>query len=197
MGQYYKAVIISKNEIKIVDSWSHKNGAKLMEHSYYGNELLNSVLGVCKDKAVFRLGWVGDYSDEEKEFEEDWKNNLHKMAYIAAWREIEDESPYNNADRLFREKAPADLGITQDVWVCNADKMQAVLHRFEPLESGIHISPFPLLCAVGNDRGGGDYHAGTNKFMVGSWAYDRLFITHGGCPKGYMEIPEDVFVEKY
>lgn len=36
--------------------------------------------------------------------------------------------------------------------------------------------PLPLLTAIGNGRGGGDYH-GTNESMVGMWAMDLLSFT--------------------
>ncbi len=36
----------------------------------------------------------------------------------------------------------------------------------------------PLLCACGNDRGCGDYHAGYPDYnKVGTWAFDRIELT--------------------
>ena len=41
------------------------------------------------------------------------------------------------------------------------------------------ISPIPLLTAVGNDKGGGDFHkgAGQGYELIGTWAWDTVEIT--------------------
>ena len=42
---------------------------------------------------------------------------------------------------------------------------------------GWTIHPLPLLTAVGNDRGGGDFHEGNNGFEnVGIWAWHLISI---------------------
>lgn len=52
------------------------------------------------------------------------------------------------------------------------------------------MSPISLMTAVGNDRGGGDYHDQFPCFnRVGSWAYDELEIKDKNkLPKGYTEL---------
>ena len=51
-------------------------------------------------------------------------------------------------------------------------------------------------CA-GNDRGGGDYHRGTDFDKVGIWAYDRIGIGYeDDIPTGFTELVVN-FVEEY
>ena len=45
---------------------------------------------------------------------------------------------------------------------------------------------FPLLCADGNGRGGGDYE-GTNMELIGSWAFDRIGVAN--------ELPKNIKTE--
>ena len=39
------------------------------------------------------------------------------------------------------------------------------------------ISPIPLLTAVGNDKGGSDFHSGKGYDLIGTWAWDVVEIT--------------------
>ena len=47
------------------------------------------------------------------------------------------------------------------------------------------INPLPLLTALGNGRGGGDY-SGTDEDKVGIWARDVLSVEFN-IPKGFKE----------
>ena len=62
---------------------------------------------------------------------------------------------------------------------------------------GCAFHPIPLLTAVGNGRGGGDYE-GTNMAEIGIWAGD-LLETQDARPNGYANIsafPILQFVER-
>ena len=52
-----------------------------------------------------------------------------------------------------------------------------------------HIHPLPLLTAVGNGRGGGDYRGYENKSMVGYYAGDVIEISEE-IPDGYSDHTE-------
>ena len=62
------------------------------------------------------------------------------------------------------------------------------LKKVYSLNNG-NIHPLPLLTAVGNGRGGGDYHGNgvTNLNMVGIWAGDLLQIVE--------QVPKDDFLD--
>ena len=67
MGQYYRPTLINENgKISFLVCYNYNNGAKLMEHSYVGNEFVNAVLS-CIWKNPMKLAWIGDYSDSPYE----------------------------------------------------------------------------------------------------------------------------------
>lgn len=64
MGQYYKAINLDKREF--LSPHKYDNGAKLMEHSYLENNLLNAVERLLSPNGSWyktRLVWGGDYMD--------------------------------------------------------------------------------------------------------------------------------------
>jgi hypothetical protein len=67
--------------------------------------------------------------------------------------------------------------------------------RIPELSENWDIHPLPLLCADGNQRGGGDYY-GANEDLVGSWAYDRIGIDNE-IPKGITTELVVTFKERY
>jgi len=38
--------------------------------------------------------------------------------------------------------------------------------------------PLPLLTALGNGMGGGDYRGKEGKDNIGSWAFDEIYVTY-------------------
>ena len=75
MGQYYSASILAKNKKtveKFVSPYNYGNGAKLMEHSYIGNNFVEAVefllIDTGKNKNRWsgkRIVWAGDYANPE------------------------------------------------------------------------------------------------------------------------------------
>jgi len=64
LGQYYYGINLDKREFL----YPHKydNGAKLMEHSYLENNMLNAAEHLLSPKGEWhrtRLVWAGDYMD--------------------------------------------------------------------------------------------------------------------------------------
>lgn len=162
MGQYYNALVKINN---VKEEYYHQvdgeyEGAKLMEHSYYGNSF---VLAIASKfwRTKGQLAWVGDYA-EPSDFN---------------WNE-EFEGTHN-------EKSREDLiyngfRLEGKLFINHTKKMIIDLDEYKELASvnewGI-ISPISLLTAVGNDKGGGDFHKGKGFELVGTWAWDEIEIT--------------------
>lgn len=168
MGQYYRPTILRKNHKLVTKSnpclaslspYSFGNGAKLMEHSYIGNRYVGAVMNLIADDSHFYghpFAWVGDYADEVNE----------KDLYSCA-SEIQEKTykKYHDCVVLPREFK----------YLVNLTKKQYIeLKTYKPNVYQVH--PLPLLTAVGNGRGNGDYDREDKR--VGSWAFDRIGCTN-------------------
>lgn len=185
MGQYYKPVSIEKKEH--VESWTYKNGAKLMEHSWLTNKFVRVVEGlIAKGGAWFgnRIVWAGDYADPEPgmldaEFREE---NLYNICNT--------EIKPNPSKKKFR-------------YVIDNDTKQYVDTTKVPIsdvytdENGKDwpyvIHPLPLLTCDGNGRGGGDFHKESP--LVGKWARHHVTVD-SKIPKGYTELKFNLYEGK-
>lgn len=184
MGQYYKVVNVDKKE-KLLP-WDFSNGAKLMEWSYGKNHLvlamLNLLAGKWKGDRVFV---VGDYAEDDDEFEPCYETLRDLIDELGIRDETKDEYPvsvYGYASDNFENKSAecdtVDYGYR---YIYNHDLKQYIDLRKCPIEwvwyykdedeaDVTSIAPLPLLLAMGNDRGGGDFHKGCNGYEhVGSW----------------------------
>ena len=182
MGQYYRIYAEQKDgTAKVFSSYDYGNGAKLMEHSYYGNSFVQAICATILNNP-HRVWWVGDYADEPDDFEEDCK-----YVYAEAWKAEECEK----TEEKFDFHAPLYLiDHTEEIYI----DLQACRELNED-RWGFAIHPLPLLTAVGNGRGGGDYH-GINMDYVGFLAGD-LFEISDEVPDGYMDMTEyGVFAER-
>jgi hypothetical protein len=215
MGQYYRGVILGKTTKKskklIIKQafccYAHKNGAKLMEHSYVGNWYVKSYEQALANKFYgYPFVWVGDYADEMFNTDvyrkaNEYINNVTKRnakkkgyypvengIYLAFEKLCKDGLIEKGDENDFVEKV-----ITKEnankvetyKYIINFDKKVAVKIPDES-RTELIIHPLPLLCADGNGRGGGDYH-GSNMDLVGSWAYDRIGIGN--------ELPNDIILD--
>ena len=208
MGQYYKAVILDKDtnpneEIIVKQAFSSYdydwNGAKLMEHSYVRNWFVKAVEHALAN--IFNgypFVWCGDYADDKcgvsvygKACE--WMNNAKdefarangytKITSPRYGEEYEKDGEYFGAVGMV-EQIPYEEFETYK-YIINYDKKQ-FMRIPEKVKGKLIIHPLPLLCADGNQRGGGDYY-GRNEKLVGAWAYDRIGIDN--------ELPEDITTE--
>lgn len=162
MGQYYNIIIQKRGEERIRAYDRHIDGeytmAKLMEHSYYLNDMVNAVAEKLYNQPS-RIAWVGDYAEPDidpKLYKAAWKRSKYGMLHY---------TPFNLSG-LFLVNHSKKLIL--DCW-----KYLLKCAREGKDEWIIH--PLPLLTAIGNGRGGGDYR-GTNQEAVGSWAWDELEI---------------------
>lgn len=186
MGQYYKALLIS-GESELMESpreWD--NGCKLMEHSWIGNDFVNAVMKRIEGRPT-RVAWIGDYSNDAVNdetnlgdgfivgkdpfmefYEEIWGKKIGAI-HIAPKHDVEPFAlDLNNCEYCFLVNKTKCSYLDIEKYVKNNRDKRASW-------SGC-INPLPLLTAVGNGLGGGDYH-GINKYSVGSWAFDEIYVT--------------------
>ena len=164
MGQYYNAVI-KTNEIKEV-FYHQVDGeymlAKLLEHSYWANPFVLAVASkLWRTKG--KLAWVGDYA-EESDF--NWNEEFSNSHDEGVPRT---DLEYNG----FRLEGKYFINHSKKM-IIDLDKYKELLKDIDMI-----ISPIPLLTAVGNDKGGGDFHKGSGigYDLIGTWAWDVVEIT--------------------
>ncbi len=161
MGQYYKAVFVNENKDKVeafISPYNYGNGAKLMEHSWVGNEFVQAAVNYLNKIGGGRLIWAGDYGDEVLKVKGEDTNY-----YCAASEE-------NGVEKI-TDPVNRNLEIR---FLINEDKMEYIdLWDLGFPLGGANVHPLPLLCADGNGRGGGDYY-GVGMDYVGSWAGDFI-----------------------
>lgn len=170
MGQYYKiayklddGVIYTNNrEVEGVDYV----GAKLMEHSYFGNCVLDAVADLLEHRKT-RILWVGDYADEDNEVENITNGDLK---YTDVWGDNQKNKVLFNSVK-FKYSGKYLVNHSKNVYI-SFDRYLNALNNDE-----WSINPISILTCIGNGRGGGDY-AGTNMDYVGSWGWDELEITN-------------------
>lgn len=189
MGQYYKPIVLKQNwkeeEQPIAGTLSpydYDNGAKLMEHSYVGNDFVKAAMRMIefigKGKAV-PFVWCGDYADpvdtSKHPVKKDENGNLVGGIdlYSCAYAWIGDDKDSKEYEDL--KNALQNVSTGEKCYIINETKKQfARIPDYDEDKWLIH--PLPILCADGNGRGGGDYgyYASQNMKLVGTWAHDEI-----------------------
>ena len=149
--------------------------AKLMEHSWWLNPFVNSF-----SKQIYnsksRVCWVGDYADEPADFK--FANN--SAFYVPNYKEV-----WRNKVELLK------LHSTDFTLDGNDTNEYIDLYEYKKQSEGKNgwtIHPLPLLTAVGNDRGGGDFHEGNIGYeFVGIWAWQLISISDS-FPKNFTQV---------
>ena len=157
MGQYYKPVVVQGREVAVFNRSVLPSKeyvmAKLMEHSWWMNPTCNAVAKMIYNRAG-HIFWCGDYAED----------SMAKMAW-------------NNEDERALEN-PEDFTL-DNKYILNYDKKVYLdCNKYKEASKdgdGWVIHPLPLLTALGNGLGGGDY-SGINEDAVGNWAGDELEI---------------------
>ena len=189
MGQYYTPIIIRGNSKQSFYSHNYDNGLKLMEHSYIGNTFVETVLRqIFENKA--RLAWVGDYAEPE-DVEQD-KELVEKFIEVER----------TESDKKYRRK-PEPVGKFENsmylIFINHTKKQYLVINEYLAKNNvmdkwGMIAHPIPLLTAIGNGKGGGDYR-GSNMEDIGIWACDVIEANYEA-PKDYTNITSEIrFVE--
>tara|TARA_S200002703_G_scaffold10590_1_gene9911 strand:- start:433 stop:981 length:549 start_codon:yes stop_codon:yes gene_type:complete len=176
MGQYYKPVILNdKNKpVAAFKCYDFGSGAKLMEHSWIGNDFVGFVemyLNMLPSKIV----WAGDYADE------DIYSEAYDSSLITHQQEVENKYGH---DFGYGKKSK------RLKYLINYDKKQFVDKSKVIDVEGWSINPLPLLTCEGNGRGGGDFRGRDQNNIVGSWARDLIGISSrkSDIPKGFKEL---------
>ena len=133
-----------------------------------------------------RVIWCGDYADEPDDFD----FPKCSAAYVPSYGEVWGDKVQNSTSTDFK---------LDDKFLINYDTKEFVnLNEYKRASTDKHgwcIHPLPLLTAVGNGRGGGDFHEGNIGFEhVGIRAWHLLSISDDA-PKDFTKL-NLVFVEK-
>ena len=140
--------------------------AKLMEHSWWRNEFVNAFSEFLYNNPG-RVCWVGDYADEP----DDFKFNLPATVVLPNYKKVWGKHV------TYLTCQPSDFRL-DDKFLVNYDTRQFVdLNEYKAASTDSHdwtIHPLPLLTAVGNGRGGGDFQDGLGIEFIGSWAWHLL-----------------------
>ena len=172
MGQYYRPVAIGCKDT--VSPYDYGNGAKLMEHSWVGNQYVGAVEQLIKRGGPWagkQIVWAGDYADSEK--------NRKRNLYQTLNNELKIEVPkdYHKQKRVLR-------------YLKNLDTNEFVdLKHVAKDSDGWQMHPLPILTCEGNGRGGGDLHDDDEK--IGKWARNRLVLQKSK-PKNCAELVFDL-----
>ncbi|MCQ2739759.1 MAG: hypothetical protein MJ237_05985 [bacterium] len=164
MGQCYKACYKAEEGgfWKGFTPWDFGVGAKLMEHSYIGNRFLSDILHRIYLYPM-SVVWAGEYAD----------------------------------DNIYEDCVKAEFGVNGDydenkfIYLINETKKVFIdLSKIKKNKYGERIHPLPLLTAIGNGLGGGDYY-GTCMEAIGTWAKDTIQVNYTKPNSQYSEVEYD------
>jgi hypothetical protein len=175
MGQYYQIVILAEKpcDDKAADRQlpeiirlalnpnNYQHGAKIMEHSYIGNQFISLAEYMLSPLGMFyksRLVWAGDYADTETATGQNLYHMTPKPQLLFCCSKDFRSEDYryivNHTKREFVDK-------------------QRCIDKYGDDYDGLIIHPLPLLVCDGNGRGGGDYW-GPGENDCGRWARDII-----------------------
>ena len=189
MGQYYQPILGNKDGLncKVFDRSidGEYTLAKLLEHSWWQNPFVNSFSKRLYNRQG-RVVWVGDYANND-DFNFAINTALHTPNYEEVW-----------GDTVKLHKSQSVDFTLDDKFLVNYDTKQYInLNEYKAAsvdKDGWTIHPLPLLTAVGNDRGFGDFHEGNIGYeSVGIWAWNLISIKDK-VPKGFNKL-SIVFIE--
>lgn len=168
MGQYYRAVVGDHvyDTAYITKKGANFVGAKLTEHAYLPNKFVNAVANQIYHNPQ-RVAWVGDYADANSNV-----FVLMNLPYGKVW----------GNESLVEKLRYVRFSSRKRILVNHSRKLYVDMQHLYCMKDGYTFHPLPLLTALGNGSGGGDYW-GTDMDKVGSWAGDVLSIED--------EIPDD------
>lgn len=198
MGQYYKAVILKKDFRE-----TYKDGKaevvieplsrKLCEHAFFDGAVVNTIVTKLSGELYgYPVIWAGDYMmDIRYNIEGVDMDDLydHNKSYVEQERYFPyDFTSENGECEVIKEE-------NKHRYLVNLSKKQYVdLHKvledngFKPHSRKKHVlHPLPLLCAVSNGLGGGDYF-GQDEELCGTWAYDNIGLELDKVPEGFTEL---------
>lgn len=171
-------------------------GYKLMEHSYWNVIYTNSVSSLLFNNPS-RIVWLGDYAnDEDLQYLKELSSAKEIFSYGQVWEGF-------SSGRVSSVEY-ADFSLNYKYLINHDKKLYLDCNKYlKELKSFVSkgykgvIHPLPLLTAVGNGRGLGDFNTYAKQGMecVGLWAWDLIEIRED-IPEGYKEVSYR-FVEDY
>ena len=175
MGQYYDIFIEQNGQYyhsdRTVDNVS--GFAKLMEHSWFENKLLECVQFFIYKKPS-RVYWVGDYADNVNH-KINWLNpkdikKIYSLCYgVEKDKRVKKINSFDSKDAIsFHNRFL--VNHTKKIYIDGTAYFDLASD-----EEGWCTNPLSLLTALGNGQGGGDYH-GEGEEKVGAWAGDWISI---------------------
>ena len=184
MGQYFRPILgnVFGTDCKVYDRSvdGERTFAKLMEHSWWLAPFVNSFSEQLY-KEVGRVAWVGDYADEPDDFHFPHCSAFYVPSYNEVWGDSVKTFGSTSTDFTLDGKFLLNYDTAQYV---DLDEYKAASQDAE----GWIIHPLPLLTAVGNDRGSGDFHEGNIGYeKVGTWAWHLLSIVDN-LPKHFSKL---------
>lgn len=185
MGQYYNIILKRVGEKKVHAFDRHIDGeytmAKLMEHSWWLNDMVNAIA----EKLYYspsKIAWVGDYYNENDE-----EKKLWKLAYGTKGNKEKFEMLHKT---MFNLNGKYLVNHTKKLYLdCWQFLVDSILQNPQKEYCAWVVNPLPLLVALGNGRGGGDYR-GINEEQIGCWAWDTLEIVEYETLKDYKGFQE-------
>ena len=191
MGQYYRAILGDAYGLNCMVFDRSVDGeytlAKLMEHSWWLNPFVNSFAAQIYNSKS-RVCWVGDYATEPADFK--FANN--SAFYVPNYKEV-----WGNKVKLLTSHS-SDFTLDGKFLLNHDTKEYLDLDEYKEKskdKEGWTIHPLPLLTAVGNNRGGGDFYEGNIGYeFVGIWAWQLISIADS-FPKNFTSV-NIIFKEK-
>lgn len=195
MGQCYHIINVDKRQQLLPSDYD--NGLKLMEWSYDKNHmvlaLMNLLCGEWKGDRVYVIGdyanleypdevWAGTLSKLMEEFDTDSLYNLSGDQFLRILPDKDAAGYLPLGEDGYPDKASI-AGCTKGLgyrYIYNHATRHVIDTAKCPIEwswydddtgkGGVtKVAPLPLLLAMGNGRGGGDYRNKGNANLVGSW----------------------------
>lgn len=192
MGQYYHPVLSKDGKTNFTAYRARERGGlKLMEHSWWDVELPNAVAEELY-RAPAHLWWMGDYAVDKYRGED---GNYYPLpdtdpillaAYNAAHGVVASPMVIISTDG-FQLNGTVLCNHTRRIFM-DCDKYREALIGIGVFaEYSWIVHPLPLLTAVGNGNGGGDYFSESDQESVGTWAGDLISVENEA-PEGYTEV---------
>ena len=167
MGQYYTIVNMDKKEVLCIEGkFIDGKLLEIAETASNSLAILNQLASPWKGDTVFVVGDYADLSDTEVTYFRalrTWTDKLHLTDDLYGFARENfikvDGCCENKGYRFIYNHARKEyIDILHCPECCDGSDWREG-----------HIAPLPLLIAMGNGRGGGDYYSYDNDNLVGSW----------------------------
>lgn len=184
MGQYFHPTSLTQRAH--LEPHDYDNGMKLMEHSWLYNKMLRAICYALQEGEAWykhRIIWVGDYAGGylSSRCKECIKGTINYSCPRYVKRIVGEcdgrySNIYNEAKTIILD-VPTEKEFSDAYYIKNHNKNEYVDTRKLPDIYGWIVHPLPVLTAVGNGLGSGDYTVKANEMeYVGVWAGDHLSV---------------------